>query len=217
MSSPRAPQASFAPAMNDKPDFWTITSVITNGITSFISNTYWLGGIIDLAANLEDNGAGLSWWGLGFGAGLSAVVAAGTGYAAYTQNIRFQDHSKHPSIGQVNQQESEAPLSSDDERSPLVPRTQPSLSLLQKAALAGYAVTYTGDNAGVISFVGQIAAKERLPLYGKILLQCGATLFGAFASGAEIRNCKRNMEHYVKQQQEHQLTEIQVHSGPNIN
>lgn len=67
-----------------------------------------------------------------------------------------------------------------------------SLTLLQRAALVGDFISHAGDIAGPITFVVDLAS-QYLPKYGKIISQCGATLFGMMSSVANVRTCQNSM------------------------
>lgn len=59
--------------------------------------------------------------------------------------------------------------------------------------------TKPGDIAGQLTFVaslGTLNAGLDLPRWGKAVVQCGATLFGATCSIANLRTCRNSMLEY---------------------
>ena len=212
-------------------DKWTIFGAAGEAVASFISDAYWLGGLIDLMAQLDEGGVGLSWYGLGIGCALSLGLTIGSVYAHSVVNINHQEGHAHEhhrghahgqshkhdsllaeqgenhahSIGNINHQE-EHPhehhkghahgQSLKEHDSLLAERGDDQhahLTMMQKAALVGDFISHVGDIAGPITFVAEIAAKDRMPAWGTALVQCSATLFGAAASVAGVRTCKNNM------------------------
>lgn len=178
-------------------DVWTKLATAGEATASFISDAYWLGGLIDLAAQLDDAGYGLSWYGMGFGAAIALLTAAGSAYSHTALNLNHQHHpAEH--------------AEEDREREPLLKSSQherqhqaANITIPQKIALAGDFISHVGDIAGPITFVADIIAKDRLPLWGKALIQCGATLFGGVASVANVRSCRNSMYELNAQQHEH--------------
>ncbi len=70
-------------------------------------------------------------------------------------------------------------------------KSSASLSWVQWLALAGDGISHTGDMAGPITFVVNLAtANSPLPPLGKGLVQLGATVFGGLSSVANVRACK---------------------------
>lgn len=67
------------------------------------------------------------------------------------------------------------------------------LTVGQKAALVADFISHTGDIAGPITFISKLALKEIVPPIGKVLIECGATLFAGFASVANVRSCANSM------------------------
>lgn len=67
------------------------------------------------------------------------------------------------------------------------------LTALQKAALLGDYISHTGDIAGPIVFVSDIVGGKKMPVWGGILVQCSATLFGGITSIANVRTCRNSM------------------------
>lgn len=177
-------------------DVWTTVATIGEGTASFLSDAYWVATSIDLVASLEGTILGVSPWGLGFGIAVAIVTAGGAAYSHYALNVNFQekdhDHEEadhHRRVISVDQ------LGDDEE--PLLERDEPDeapLTLLQKAALTGDFISHTGDIAGPITFVFDLATHNNAPTWGKALAQCGATLFGAFSSVANVRTCGKSMK-----------------------
>lgn len=196
-----------------KADAWTKIGAAGEAAASFISDAYWLGGLIDLAAQLDDVGVGLSWYGLGFGSALSLLLTVGSVYSHTIVNINHQDknhatdcehHHEEPTKSNVNEDEDkhiqQKLLTGKGE-------TKPTLSIPQKLALVSDFVSHTGDIAGPITFIANIASQSALPVWGKALVQCGATLFGGVSSVAGVRTCKNSMLKANKEKMEKEQRE----------
>jgi hypothetical protein len=210
-----------------KADGWTKVAMVGEAAASFVSDGYWMGGIIDLAFSLEDDGLGLSWWGIGFGAGLSLVIAAGTAYSHTMLNIHHQDDEHAPQetsplINDCNDHQHEHTHSDsghehnhdDDHHAHQPAESDGRLRFLQKLALAGDFVSHTGDIAGPLTFVSKMIAKDRLPIWGTVLVECGATLFGGVSSVANVRTCAKSMR--VRNQQVDRELSAQQASTPSL-
>lgn len=165
-------------------DIWTKFSAIGEGTASLISDAYWLGGLFDLATQLDDDGFGLSWYGMGFGTAIALITSVGTAYSHSVLNLNHQPDNCASVTRENSIQESQASDSL---------LNHPRLSALQKAALIGDFISHTGDIAGPITFVINLGAKETLPIWAKALVECGATLFGGLSSIANVRTCRHNM------------------------
>lgn len=74
-----------------------------------------------------------------------------------------------------------------------VSRHHAHLSKTEKLALFGDLISHTGDIAGPVTFVIDLATNNAIPRWGKALVQCGATLFGCLSSLANVRTCKDAM------------------------
>lgn len=68
------------------------------------------------------------------------------------------------------------------------------LTCPQKIALAADFVIHTGNTSGAITagidFITKGAIKSTLPQWGRALVQCGATLFGAVSAVENMKRCK---------------------------
>jgi hypothetical protein len=206
-------------------DVWTKLAIAGEGVPSYLSDAFWLGGLFDLLVQADDAGFGLSWYGLSFGLILSVATAAGSVYSHTALNITHQDdrtehHHSHYEKGDEHDDESsdeeehnhdhdhehkhdhdhvhvDIPLHEGSELINEEPHhTDAGLTWLQIAALAGDWVSHTGDIAGPIVMLAEIASlasKQQLPLWGKFLVQGSVTLFGAVSSVANVRTCKNSM------------------------
>ncbi len=203
-------------------DTYTKLAAIGEGVSSFISDAYWLGGLIDLAAQLDDNGYGLSWYGMSFGAALALLATAGSVFAHITVNANHQEsgiESCHEGINEDNllaheyteEAQSLMPSLTHEHDCNKKHSQEPSLTLLQKAVLVGDFISHTGDIAGPLTFVANIATKNKLSLGAKMLVQCSAALFGGVSSIAGVRTCKKNM---LKRNTDLQQVDIERPSSP---
>lgn len=168
-------------------DNWTNIAAAGEMVASFLSDSYWLGGLLDLATGLPEEALGLSYWGIGVGTVAALLSAGGAAYAHWMLNTVHQaaDHT-------VSDEELPVAAAAKDENSnPLVPKVQ--LTGKQKLALTGDYISHVGDIAGPITFVANLATKNGLPRWGKALIQCGATLYGGLASVANVRTCRDAM------------------------
>jgi hypothetical protein len=172
-------------------DKWTKFGAAGEAVASFISDAYWLGGLVDLVAQLDKTGVGLSWYGLGVGSFFSFILTVGSVYSHTVVNANHQESSHEHRADECEHQHSVSKHRAD-EQGLLIADTP--LTVMQKLALIADFVSHTGDIAGPITFVAQIAAREALPSWGTALVQCGATLFGGVSSVAGVRTCKKNME-----------------------
>ncbi len=178
-------------------DKWTKLGATGEAVASFISDAYWLGGLIDLIAQLDENSVGLSWYGLGIGCALSFGLTVGSVYAHSVVNINHQEGHIHQAYDEHLHGPQRPQINSATEDTPIMARLanqeEDSLTTMQKLALASDFISHIGDIAGPITFVAEIAAKDRMSSWATALVQCGATLFGAAASVAGVRTCKNNM------------------------
>lgn len=181
-------------------DIWTKMAAVGEGTASLISDAYWIGGLIDLAAQLDDDGYGLSWYGMGFGTALALVTAVGSAYSHSMLNINHQAQAASP-IHEAHEGDTEQLINTPADFNHHQPAK---LSWPQRAALLGDYISHTGDMAGPITFIANIAAKDRLPIWGKAIIQCGATLFGGVSSLANVRTCKNSM---LELNEKHSATE----------
>jgi hypothetical protein len=154
-------------------DKWTKIAAIAEGVTGFISNTYWLATLFDIISGAEESAAGISFYAMGFGVIIASLSASGAAYSHYVLNKQYQHTG--------NTQFSINGIMVGD------------LTKLQKLALIGDYLSHIGEITGPLTFVADLVANNRLPRWGKALVQCGATLFGAVASVANVRTCKNSM------------------------
>lgn len=170
--------------LSSKPtaDRWTKINTVSEALSSFVANAYWLGEFID-ACFIEDEDpyfAELSFYALFIGISLAAIVTSGTLYAHYTLNVNYQDDN--PSV----LPEKPDDFLMEEELTPV------SLSFWQTIALCLDAVTHTGDGASSWVFFNNLAFDSQTREQ-KILVQILATALGAAASKANVRTCKNSM------------------------
>jgi hypothetical protein len=80
---------------SEKADFWTNYGGFIEFGREFVSTTYWFGGLVDytlyaVGSDVALTMIGLSWWGIGIGAGVACFSAIGTTYCHYIQNLNIQ-------------------------------------------------------------------------------------------------------------------------------
>lgn len=177
--------------LNVSADFWTKYSFASEIVTSYVSDAYWVGNVVDLGisffANTEPAALGLTGYGLGIGLGIATVSAIGSSYCHYHLNLKHQEIL-------ANQSNGTATHVIQSEITPLINNNSASLKWYQKFALAGDFLSHVGEYAGPITFVIELATQNKIPPYGKLLTQCGATLFGISSSMADVRTCKNNLQ-----------------------
>lgn len=178
-------------------DKWTNTATFGEATASFISDSYWLATLFDIASNFEPDIVGLSFYGVGFGATLALLSAAGAAYSHRTLNTLHQPE-RSDEISTVENSTAEyvsMPDMSLQTKSPVESseHKHSHLTLFQKLALAGDFISHAGDIAGPLTFVINLATGNNLSRLGKGLLHCSATLFGGVASIANVRTCKNAM------------------------
>ncbi|MFZ2315343.1 MAG: hypothetical protein WAW86_06780 [Gammaproteobacteria bacterium] len=174
-----------------KADFLTKVSAFGEGCASLISGAVWVGEAIDTAFGFKDSGYGLSWYGLGIGLGISLLTAAGSAYSHTILNVNNQskDHDEGYAYASIPQDE-ESLIGTPIE----TVKENVSLTLKQKAALVGDFISDTGNKAGPVTSLFKISTKDHhIPFWGKMVVLCGATLFGGVASIADVRTCKNSM------------------------
>ncbi len=183
---------------NTTSNVWTKLGTAGEIVSSLISDTYWLGGLIDVAFQLDDAGYGLSTYGMAFGTALAVMTAAGSGYAHNIVNRNHQKsseqhahhaHDEECGHAHADTQGMTTPLadSHSHDKSPSV-----SLSWPQKLALNGDFVSHVGDVAGPITFVADLAFPEQARAT-QMVVRGLATAFGIFSSVANRQTCKKNM------------------------
>lgn len=173
-----------------KSDIWTKLSA-TSGISTYISDTYWFATLFDLTTGFEGNLLPISWYALGFGFLIATLSAGGSTYCHWILNKNHQ-HVSEP------KQESEASVLIEIKRDSKDEihghHHHHGLSFFQKAALVGDFISHTGEVAGPITFVVDLAAKNNLPLWANIAKQSAATFFGVVTSVADVRTCYEEMK-----------------------
>jgi hypothetical protein len=175
-------------------DLWTNVASLGEMTASFISDAYWLGNCLDIAIGLEAKTLGLSHYGLGLGIALAIISAGGAAYSHRALNTHHQNPKATSSATRGKQLlGSVRSVDHVDEEAPLNPKEHAHLTWLEKFALVGDFISHTGDIAGPITFVVNLASHQALPRWGKIVTQCAASFFGGFASVANVRTCKDAM------------------------
>ena len=173
---------------NHSADRWTKVSGLGEAVSSFVSDGYWLATLFDIATGFTGTLLPISWWGLGVGIFGASLTAAGSTYSHWVLNTSHQDCEEES-------KPEESPLLTNTSSSgDLTAHLHPSLTIPQKLALFGDYISHTGDIAGPITFVADLATKNTLPRWQQAVVHGGATLFGAICSIADVRTCKRNME-----------------------
>lgn len=173
-----------------KADKWTKINTVGTGIASFISNAYWCGTFIDIAAGLEEKFLGLSWYGFAFGAFIALFPAASDAYFHTVLNINHQGQHNH------HHDHSDDEASSKDQSWSQVMKLFIRLTWYQKLGVVGDLISHMGDKSGPVTFVISLATHNSLPRWGKILVQCSATLFGGVTSVGDARTCVASMAEY---------------------
>ncbi len=188
-------------------DIFTKLSAVGEVCASLASGTIWVGETIDTVFSLKDAGYGLSWYGMGFGMGISLLTAAGSAYSHYILNTNNQSTAENPhqaAYSPLAQAEEYSPEQTEDQDTVSIPmptneealrQPKANLTIPQMLALAGDFISDTGDKAGPITGTLKYATvKHPLPFWSKITVLAGATLFGAVASIADVRTCKNTMQ-----------------------
>lgn len=169
-------------------DKWTNIAAAGELAASFISDAYWLATLFDVASGLPDSYIGLSVYGIGFGI-VSACLSAGG--AAYSHRVLNTIHQ--PDNLSTENVENGKNIQAITEETPLV-TNHVKLTTTQKLALIGDYISHVGDIAGPMTFVTNLATVHyKTPKWGRLVVQCGATLFGGIASVANVRSCKDAM------------------------
>ena len=171
-----------------KSDIWTKLNA-ASGISTYISDTYWLATLFDLSTGFEGDMLPISWYALGFGLLIATLSAGGSTFCHWVLNKNHQ-HASDPE--QANEESKlinqNIEAHSDEEH-----HHHHDLSFLQKAALVGDFISHTGEVAGPITFVVDLLARNSLPKWANIAKQSGATLFGVITSVADVRTCYESM------------------------
>lgn len=156
---------------NTKADKWTKTAAVVEAAIGFISNTYWLATLFDLASGMNEEIAGLSYYALGFGMVGAIFSSAGSTYSHYLLNDQHQQPRNHTDINQLKTR----------------------LTKIQMAALAGDFISHVGETAAPLIFVTNLAFKNNLLRESEAAAQGTAILVGVFGSVANVRTCKNSM------------------------
>jgi len=174
-----------------KADTWTNIATLGELVSSFISDAYWLGGLFDLATDCDKDFLELSRYAIIFGVIVAVLSASGAAYSHRALNTVHQkstddDGDEHIILLAQDEEHEEHEEHAAD-------HAHNHLSKVQLAALVGDMISHTGDIAGPITFVVHLAMKSALPRWGEALVQCGATIFGALSTIANVRTCKDAM------------------------
>lgn len=185
-------------------DIWTNIATVGEGVSSFVSDAYWLASWFDVGAGFEPVALGLSYYAIAFGTVTALLSAGGAAYSHRALNTTHQtskDIEKNTSKKHTHEDEehehehhSHTDYKEPTEITPIKLHSHPySLRWPQKLALVGDFISHTGDIAGPITFVVNLATQNKIPRWGKILTQCSSTLFGGFSSIANVRTCSKEM------------------------
>jgi hypothetical protein len=205
---------------------------------SLASNTYWFADMFDLATGMEGE-YGASYYGYGVGLFLALLTAPGASYCHAIMNVQHQktaDEHKHEEHHHEHEhkhchdhnhtythEESHAehthtaqpvttgytvlPEASEEKR----PEAKSNyLTFKDKVMLVGDAITHVGDAAGTVTAIVDAVTKNALPRWGKGVLQCGATLFGAFYTAADVRSCKNAIIDHNKNKYEPENPNLRI-------
>jgi hypothetical protein len=173
-------------------DIWTMLAAAGELIPGVISNTFWIGGAIDLIGQLDEQALGLSYYGMSFGAAASIIITISATYSHTVLNVNNQNDEKHDHDDEHDDDD-------DLEAQPLVNDTvkpDTSLTVGQQAALVGDFIAHTGETSGPIVMGADIvigALKPANTFLPKVIVAGVATLFGAVASVADVRTCYTSM------------------------
>ena len=189
----------------EKADKWTKIAGAGEAVTSFVSDAYWLASSFQLATGFEEEAMGLSYYALGFGFMGAVLSASGATYCHYMLNKAHQ-HA-HPPEKESSSGTAMTTVTTHDEDTRLLPRANrdvddfgdddtetSNLTCAQKLALLGDFIAHTGDNAGPLTFVVDLATGGGLPTWAKLATQSGATLFAGLSAVAGVRTCKNAIQ-----------------------
>ncbi len=154
-----------------KGKFWANLSMFGK-LPGFVGDAYWLGLLIDLVADIEeqDDILGLSYVAFSLGCTLSIYSTISAIYCEYRININAQN--EHP-----------------DRK-----HTYKNLNWLQKIALFGYLLDQTGDKASAIGLVIHLIGADSWAKGTRIAVHLSATLFGSISSYAEFKTASTNLK-----------------------
>ncbi len=207
----------------EKADFLTNIAAGGDLMASLLSDSFFLAQFFDVATGLAADAFGVSFYGMGFGALIALLSAAGAAYTHRVLNVQHQKvetHCKHTAQSQkdpiheyqsepdveVGREGEEAFLSQANENNQGMQEHKhcqhehhqhkhkhASLTWKQWFALMGDAVSHTSDIAGPLTFIVELATGSSLSRWAKGIAYCGATLFGAVSTAANVRTCKNAM------------------------
>jgi len=182
-----------------RPDMWTNIAAGGEATASFISDAYWLATSFDVMFGCIIKAFGLSFYGLSFGVVMALLSAGGAAYSHRTLNTHHQTRQSSEEPVDSEDREVQDPLNQMENNSlisdeqPDSSHEHPHLTAIQKLALIGDAISHTGDIAGPVTFVFNLAINNVLSRFGRALLLCGASLFGAISAVANVRTCRDAM------------------------
>lgn len=177
-------------------DRWTQLSAMGEFGSSFISNAYWLGGLLDLATGMEQDFYALSKTGFWFGVCSGFLTAVGSAYCHKVLNVHHQqDKSRHygsceHSSRPANSETSGLIGSGSVDSAGSGNEASRGHTSLQKGMLSLDYLSHIGGFAGpfMMAFVlGTASLKYSRSVYLSVHL--GFTVIGAITSYANIRTC----------------------------
>jgi hypothetical protein len=223
---------------NVSPDLLTTFNKYAEYFLSLGSNTYWFADLFDLASGMEGE-YGASFYGYGFGLFMALLTAPGASYCHAIMNIQHQNpaddhqhehnhqhehehehnhqhgHGHHHEALPIEQTNSETfttgYVALTETKEEKHSHGEPSYLLFKdKVMLVGDAITHVGDAAATVTAIVNDVTKNKLPRWGKGVLQCGSTLFSAFYIAADLRSCKNAIIDHNKAQKNHEDENLRV-------
>ncbi len=182
-------------------DLWTKSGAAIGGLTSYLTNTFWVAELVDTAFSLEASAIGVSYYGAAVGLTVGFFIAAGDTYSHYNLNREGQ----HVAANDTAVTDTEHPESSSEEENRLtspinvetvsqLPNVTPvstGLTHIQKASLVLDCISHAGEIAGPLTFVYELAtANAALPGWVKKAAIAGTTTIGFFGSISDVRTCR---------------------------
>ncbi len=151
--------------------FWSYLSM-AGKFPGFVGDAYWLGLLIDLVGNLDEDVIGLSYPALVIGTTLSLFSTLSAMYCDYRINVGSQTGAHN-----------------------LNPDGTHYLSKAQLVALIGYALDQISDKASAIGLVAHlIAGKVQWSSGVRIGIQFTAILFGGITSKSDIETARVHLK-----------------------